>query len=185
MMHRSPEQPVSGEVARELCQRVGGKAILGGSISELGSQYVIGVKAVNCSTSESLATGQGQAASKEAALKVLGQQAVSMRSKLGESLASMQRYDTPIEQATTPSLEALKTYSLGLKTEDSKGHKAALPFFKQAAALDPKFAMAYARMAAITLTLMKLDYQPRTPAKHTSCAITSLSGNAYISNHST
>ena len=133
-------------VMREVCQRVGSKAMVTGSIAELGSQYVIGLKAVNCITAEVLAEAQEQAASKEAVLKALDRAAVSLRSKLGESLNSVQKYDAPLE-ATTPSVEALKAYSLGKKTDYAKGAPAALPFYKRAVELDPNFAMAYRAMS--------------------------------------
>ena len=118
------------EVTQEVCQRTGSKAMLTGSIAGLGSQYV-----------------QEQAAGKEAVLKALDAAAVSLRGKLGESLNSVEKYATPVEEATTPSLEALKVYSLGLKTVYAKGDAAALPFFKRAVDLDPNFAMAYAWMS--------------------------------------
>jgi tetratricopeptide (TPR) repeat protein len=113
---------------------------------------VIGLKAVNCATGDVLAEAQEQAAGKEAVLKALDTAAASLRSKLGESLSSMQKYATPVEEATTPSLEALKAYSLGVKTYLAKEGTASLPFFQRAVDLDPSFAMAYARMAAVHMT---------------------------------
>jgi len=130
-------------VAREVCQRTGSKAMLTGSIAGLGSQYVIGLKAVNCNTGDVLAEAQEQATGKEGVLKALDVAAINLRSKLGESLSSVQKYATPVEEATTTSLEALKAYSLGQKTRSAKGDTAALPFFKRAVELDPKFAMAF------------------------------------------
>jgi tetratricopeptide (TPR) repeat protein len=121
--------------------------MLTGSIAGLGSQYVIGLKAVNCNSGDVLAEAQEQAAGKEAVLKALDAAAVSLRSKLGESLSSVQKYATPVEEATTPSLEALKVYSLGRKTHYAKGDTAALPFYKRAAELDPNFARAYVSMS--------------------------------------
>ena len=109
------------EVTREVCVRTGSKAMVTGSIAGLGRQYVIGLKAVNCETEDMLAQTQEQAAGKEAVLKALDAAAVSMRSKLGESLSSVQKYATPLREATTPSLEALKVYSLGMKTWSTKG----------------------------------------------------------------
>jgi eukaryotic-like serine/threonine-protein kinase len=144
LMGRSPDDRLTAKVTREVCQRTGSKAMLTGSIAGLGSQYVIGLKAVNCNTGDVLSEAQEQAAGKEAVLKALDAAAVSLRSKLGESLSSVQKYATPAEQATTPSLEALKAYSLGL---NAKSAAAALPFFKRAVDLDPNFAMAYAWMA--------------------------------------
>jgi tetratricopeptide (TPR) repeat protein len=147
LMGRPAGDRLTPEVTREVCQRTGSKAMLTGSIAGLGSQYVIGLKAVNCNTGDVLAEAQEQAAAKEAVLKALDAAAVSMRSKLGESLGSVEKYATPVEEATTPSLEALKAYSLGVKTFNTKGDTAALPFFKRAVDLDPNLAMAYSWMA--------------------------------------
>ena len=144
LMGRKPDQPVTGEVARDLCERAGAKAVLAGSISSLGTQYVIGLNAINCATGDSIVKEQIQAAGKEQVLKALNTEAVDMRGKLGESLASVQKFATPVEQATTSSLEALKAYSLGIRTRYTRGEAAALPFFKRATELDPKFTMAFA-----------------------------------------
>jgi serine/threonine protein kinase/tetratricopeptide (TPR) repeat protein len=147
MMGRPAGDRLTREVAREVCQRTGSKGMLTGSIAGLGSQYVIGLKAVNCNTGDVLADAQEQAAGKEGVLKALDVAAISLRGKLGESLSSVQKYATPVEEATTPSLEALKAYSLGQKTRAAKGDTAALPLFKRAVELDPKFAMAFRAMA--------------------------------------
>ena len=147
LMGRSPDERLTASVAREVCQRVGSKAMLAGSIAGLGSQYVVGLKAVNCNSGDVLAGAQEQASEKESVLKALDAAAVSLRSKLGESLSSVQKYDIPIAHATTRSLEALKAYSLGQKTLSTKGDTAALPFFKRAVELDPKFALAYLETA--------------------------------------
>jgi serine/threonine protein kinase/Tfp pilus assembly protein PilF len=149
LMGRSAGDRLTPEVTREVCQRTSSKAMLTGSIAGLGSQYVIGLKAVNCNTGDVLAEAQEQAAGKEAVLKALDAAAVSMRSKLGESLNSVQKYATPVDQATTPSLEALKAYSLGRKTRYAKGSAVALPFFKRAIELDPNFAMAYVHLSVV------------------------------------
>ena len=116
LMGRPAGDRLTAEVTREVCQRTGSKAVLTGSIAGLGSQYVIGLKAVNCNTGDVLAEAQERAAGKEAVLKALDTAAVSLRSKLGESLSSVQKYAHPLEEATTPSLEALKAFSLGRKT---------------------------------------------------------------------
>ncbi len=147
LMGRSAGDRLTPEITREVCQRTGSKAMLAGSIAEIGSQYVIGLKAVNCNTGDVLAETQGQAAKKEAVLKALDAAAVSLRGKLGESLTSVQKYATPLEEATTSSLEALQAYSLGIKTSLAKGWTAALPFYKRAVDLDPNFAAAYNGMA--------------------------------------
>ena len=148
LMGRPAGDRLTPLVTQEVCLRTGSKAILTGSIAGLGSQYVIGLKAENCNTGDVLAEAQEQAAGKEAVLKALDAAAVSLRGKLGESLSSVQKYATPLEEATTPSLEALKAYSLGLKTYYAKEETAALPFLKRAVDLDPNFAMAYAWMSS-------------------------------------
>ena len=149
LMGRPVNDRLTPEVTRDVCQRTGSKAMLTGSIAGLGSQYVIGLKAVNCKTGDILAEAQAQAAGKEEVLKALDAAAVDLRSKLGESLISVQKYDTPLEEASTPSLEALKAYSLGIETWSVKGDTAALPFFKRAVELDPNFAMAYAQLSVL------------------------------------
>jgi tetratricopeptide (TPR) repeat protein len=136
------------EVTRDVCQRIGSKAMLTGSIAGLGSQYVIGLKALNCQSGDLLAEAQEQAAGKEAVLKALDAAAVHLRSKLGESLSTVQEYATPLEEASTPSLEALRAYSLGQKARYTKGETAALPFYKRAVELDSNFAFAHATLAA-------------------------------------
>jgi tRNA A-37 threonylcarbamoyl transferase component Bud32/tetratricopeptide (TPR) repeat protein len=149
LMGRSPDQPLIGEVVRDLCQRVGSKAMLAGSISSLGNEYVIGLNAINCSTGDTLVAAQARASGKGEVLKALDSSASTLRTKLGESLASVQKFATPIEEATTSSLEALKAYSMGRKLLYEKGDATALPFYQQAVERDPKFALAY-RSLAIT-----------------------------------
>ena len=147
LMGRSAGDRLTPEIAREVCQRAGGSAVLTSSIAPLGSQYVIGLKAVNCNSGDVLAQAQEQAPSKEGVLKALDAAAVSLRGKLGESLSSVQKYAVPLERATTPSLDALKAYSLGDRTRWEKGDSAALPFYKRAIELDPNFAAAYLSMS--------------------------------------
>lgn len=149
LMGRPKDERLTQDVTREVCQRAGCKAFLIGSISSLGTHYVIGLKALNCQTGDGLADQQVEAGSKELVLKELSESATSMRQKLGESLPSTQKYDVPLEQATTSSLEALKAYSLGMKIWHQKGDAAALPLFQQAVELDPKFAMAYGRLGSV------------------------------------
>ncbi len=149
LMGRSPDAPLTREVAGEVCQRTGSKAMVTGSIAGLGNEYVIGLKVLNCDTGDVLVEVQEQAAGKEAVLKTLDVAALTLRGKLGESLSSVQKYATPLAEATTPSLEALQAYSLGRKTFDAKSEIAALPFFERAAELDPNFAAAYAAIAGI------------------------------------
>jgi eukaryotic-like serine/threonine-protein kinase len=146
LMGSQPSTRITPEVARELCVRTGSKAIVLGSISNLGGQYVIGVDAVGCSNGDTLAKEQEEAASKQDVLKALGKAAASLRTKLGESLASVQKFDVPVE-ATTPSLEALKAYSMGITTSRTKGDAEAIPFMKRAIELDPNFAIAYCAIA--------------------------------------
>jgi DNA-binding winged helix-turn-helix (wHTH) protein/tetratricopeptide (TPR) repeat protein len=148
LMERPKDERLTPDLGRGVCQRVGSKAVLVGSISSLGTHYVIGLNALNCQTGESLGSEQVEADSREHVLGALGESATRMRERLGESLASVQRYDAPLEQVTTSSLEALQAYSLGLKTWYTKGANAAIPFFRRAVELDPQFAMAYARMGA-------------------------------------
>src|SRR5208282_3418049 len=146
LMGRAPTEHVTADVARELCLRTGSKAVLGGSISNLGSQYIVGLDAVACNSGDNLAKEQAEAPSKEGVLKALTTAATAMRARLGESLASVQRFDVPVE-ATTPSLEALKAYSMGITTSRTKGDAEAIPFTKRAIELDPNFAMAYVGLA--------------------------------------
>jgi Tfp pilus assembly protein PilF len=147
LMGRTPDQPAVGEVAREVCQRVGGKAMLAGSISALGNDYVIGLNAINCATGDALVKQQVEAAGKEHVLKAVGNAATEMRGKLGESLVSVRKFDTPIEEATTSSLEALKAYSTGRETWREKGDAAATPFYRRAIEIDPNFPLVYAATA--------------------------------------
>lgn len=146
-MGRSPDERVTKEIGREICQREGIKALLTGSIASLGSHYVITLEALNSQTGETIAREQVEAESKEQVLKTVGGAATKLREKLGESLASIQKFDAPIELATTPSLEALRAFTLG-QEQNRKGKSAeAIPFFKRAVELDPNFALAYARLA--------------------------------------
>ena len=162
LMGRPAVDRLTPEVTREICQRTGSKAMLTGSIAGLGSQYVIGLKAVNCQSGDLLAEAQEQGAGKEGVLKALDAAAVSLRSKLGESLSTVQEYATPLADATTPSLEALKAYSLGVKTAGVRGNTAALPFYKRAVELDPNFAYGYRALAARYSNLN----QPRLAAEY-------------------
>jgi eukaryotic-like serine/threonine-protein kinase len=142
-MTRPPSTKLTPEVARELCQRATSTAYVAGAIGTLGSEYVLGLKAVNCKSGDTLAEEQVTAASKEKVLDALGEAASKLRGELGESLATVQRFDVPLEQATTSSLEALKAYSLGRGATNEKGPAAALPFHERAIELDPNFAMGY------------------------------------------
>jgi eukaryotic-like serine/threonine-protein kinase len=144
LMGRPAGERLTPEVAREVCQRAGSKSMLTGSIVELGSQYVIGLKAVDCQRGDVLAETQEQAAGKETVLKTLDKAAVRLRSKLGESLTSVQQYATPLEEATTPSLQALQAYTLALKAlQEKDDNPATVAWAQRAIHLDPNFAMGY------------------------------------------
>ena len=146
MMDQKPDAKLTPEIARELCQRTGSAAVLDGSIALIGTQYLLTVKAVNCVSGESLASTEVQASDKNHVLDALGKTASEIRNKLGESLSTVQKFDTPLEQATTPSLEALKAFSSGRKVQSTAGGATAIPFYKRAIELDPNFALAYAQL---------------------------------------
>ena len=144
-MGKTGDERITTEIGREICQRGAIKAMLVGSIASLGSQYVVTLDAANCATGDSLARSQAQAGSKEQVLAALSDAAGKMRQKLGESLGSIQKFDKPLQEATTSSLEALKAFTLGDATRN-KSELAAIPFYQRAVELDPNFAMAYARL---------------------------------------
>jgi tetratricopeptide (TPR) repeat protein len=148
-MGRSPDERVSNDVAREICLRAGVKAMLTGSISSLGSHYVITLTAVNAQTGDALAREQIEAESKEQVLKALDRAAFSLRRKLGESLGSVQKFATPLVEATTSSLEALKAFSLGQAEHLKMAEDKAMPHLKRSIELDPNFAMAYATLGVV------------------------------------
>ncbi len=156
LMARPANTTLTPEVASEVCQRAGSKAYLAGSISNLGSQYVLGLKAVNCQSGDMLAQEQATAAAKEKVLDAVGVAAAKLRGELGESLATVQRFDVPLEQATTSSLEALKAYSLGRKAVEEKGPAAALPHHQRAIELDPNFAMGYRAVGSVYMGMGEL-----------------------------
>ena len=147
LMAQPKDARLTQELAREVCERTASAATIEGSISSLGSQYVVGLKAVNCHNGDVLANEQATANGKEQVLKAVGDAAAKIRVKLGESLASVQKYDAPAENVTTSSLEALQAYSLGYQSAVVKrDDAAAIPFYQRAISLDPNFAMAYARL---------------------------------------
>jgi eukaryotic-like serine/threonine-protein kinase len=153
LMGRAPSERLTPEIARDLCQRAGSAAVVDGSIAKLEDEFVLGLNAVNCHSGEYLAREQITSEDKRHVLAALGKAAQDLRRKLGESHGSLQKYDTPIEQATTPSLEALKAYSLGRKTSAEKGEVAAIPFFERAIELDPNFAAAHNLLGGTYLAL--------------------------------
>jgi serine/threonine protein kinase/Flp pilus assembly protein TadD len=147
MMDQKRDAKLTPEIARELCQRTGSAAVLDGSIAQIGSQYLLTLKAVNCSNGELLASTEAQANDKSHVLDALGKAGSEIRKKLGESLSSVQKFDTPLRQATTPSLEALQAYSLAWKADVGGGNSAdSLPLLQRAIRLDPNFALAYAEL---------------------------------------
>ncbi len=146
LMTRPAGTKLTPDLARELCLRADSKAYIAGAIGSLGSKYVLELKAVNCQNEEMLAVEQVTAASKETVLDALGGAASKLRTELGESLATVQKFDVPLQQATTSSLEALKAYSLGGKAFTEKGYAAALPYHQRAIELDPNFAVGYDKL---------------------------------------
>jgi eukaryotic-like serine/threonine-protein kinase len=149
LMGRRPGDKLTPDVARDLCQRTASKAMIGGAITGLGNAYVITLDASNCRTGDVIEKQQVQADSKETVLKALGSAAEQLRRGLGESLASIGKYDAPVREATTGSLDALKSYSLGMATRRQQGDAASLPLFKKAVEQDPEFALAHARLSTV------------------------------------
>jgi len=145
------------ELAREVCQRTDSAAAIEGSISSIGSQYVIGLKAVNCRTGDPLAQEQETANGKEQVLAALGTAGKKLRERLGESLSSVQKYDVPMDRVTTSSLDALRAYSLAGSKYDAEGDAASIPFLKRAVELDPKFASAYWKLAVTSYGMGELE----------------------------
>ena len=146
LMGRPADAPLTPAIAREVCERTGGAAVLEGSIASLGSQYVLGLRAWNCRTGDVLAEEQAQAARKENVLNALSQIARKFRARVGESLTTVDKYSTPLAEATTPSLEALKAYSAALRAGASAGPVASVRLLERAIEIDPRFAMAYAHL---------------------------------------
>jgi len=149
LMAQPKDSRLTQELGREVCQRTASAVTIEGSISSLGSQYVLGLNAVNCRNGDLLAQEQVTANGKEQVLKALGEAATKLRGKLGESLASVQKYDAPPENLTTPSLEALQAYSLGYRAIEKADWAGAIPFFQRAVRLDPSFTMAYLRLGVM------------------------------------
>jgi eukaryotic-like serine/threonine-protein kinase len=149
LMGKPTDERITAAIGREIAQRMGVKALLVGSIAGLGTQYVVTLDAVNAANSDTLAEVQAQADSKEKVLKALDQTTTQLREKLGESLASIKRFDKPLEEATTSSLEALKSFTLGDEKHTTGNDLAAIPFYKHSVELDPNFALAYARLGTV------------------------------------
>jgi eukaryotic-like serine/threonine-protein kinase len=157
-MGRSSDERITRDIGREICQRKGIKAMLSGSVASLGSQYVVTLDATSAATGDSLAQEQVQACSKEQVLNELGRATASMRNKLGESLASVQRFDKPLEEATTPSLEALQAFTRGDTLHMwAREDLASIPYYKRAVELEPNFALAYGRLGTVFANLGQLE----------------------------
>jgi serine/threonine protein kinase/Flp pilus assembly protein TadD len=153
LMNRSPEERITLETAREICQRTNSKALLTGSIASLGSHYLIGLKAANCQTGDSLGSAEMEAEGREKVIMALSDTANRLRAKLGESLASVAKYDKPLDEATTSSLDALQAFTRGTRTAQERGDQPALPFLQRSVQLDPNFARAYASLGASYMAL--------------------------------
>ena len=156
-MGRSPNDRVTDDAAREICERTGSSVTVSGSITMLGSQYILGLSATNCHSGEILAQEQVQCARKEDVLSVLSQATTKIRAELGESRSSIQKFDSPIAAVTTPSLEALNAFSLAVRTLEQKSEAEAIPLYKRAIELDPNFALAYASLGTAYANLEESD----------------------------
>ena len=157
LMGQPENAPLTWETARQICERTGSAAVVDGSVASLGIRYVLGLRARDCRTGEALAEEQLQAAGKEDVLNTLGLIAIKLRTRMGESRATVEKYSTPLAEATTTSLDALKAYSEGFKVLSSSGSSAALLFFKRATEIDPNFAMAYAHMGLVYVSMGESD----------------------------
>lgn len=165
LMGRAPDTPLTPEVARAICERTGSAAVLEGSITPLGTQYILGLQAKSCSTGEVLDQEQVQAARKEDVLVALGQIASRFRQRVGESLTTIQQHNMPLAEATTPSLEALEAFSAGWKLHGTSGAMAGLPLVQRAIELDPNFALAYSTLSRGYADLDESDLSAKAAAK--------------------
>jgi eukaryotic-like serine/threonine-protein kinase len=157
LMAQPPDARLTPELAREVCERTGSAAVLEGSIAGLGSRYVLGLRARNCRTGDMVDEEQAQAAAKDDVLNSLNRIARRFRTRLNESLATVEKHDTPLAEATTPSLEALKAYTAAIEVHNSKGSAAALPLFRRATEIDPRFAMAHAWLGRLYADINESD----------------------------
>jgi len=157
LMGRTPEEHLTKDTTKEICERAGGKVYVAGSIASLGNEYVVSLDAFNCNTGDAVAREQEQTSGKEKLLATLSDTASKLRGKLGESLASIQKFDAPLDQATTSSLEALKLFSLGVKARREKGVLEGATEFRRAIELDPNFAMAHANLAIAEYDLNQIS----------------------------
>ena len=165
MMGQKPHVKLTPEVAREICQRTGNTVVLDGSIAKFGTQYLLTLKAVSCVSGEWLASTEAQASDKSHVLDALGRAGSDIRNKLGESLSSVQKFDAPLEQATTSSLEALQAYSLARRTLEAGDFPAAVPLFQSAVRSDPRFAMAHANLGTAYYYLGETSLGDESTAK--------------------
>ncbi len=165
MMDQKSDAKLKPDLARQICQRTGSAADLEESIARVGAQYLLTVRAVNCASGQSLASSEASAADENHVLEALDNVSSDIRKKLGESLSTVQRFDTPLQQATTPSLEALKAFSSAIRVIDVRGSNAAIPFFEHAIELDPKFALAYAYLGIMENDILEpskgVEYERR------------------------
>jgi DNA-binding winged helix-turn-helix (wHTH) protein len=165
LMDQPADAKLIPAIAREVCQRTESAGVLDGLIAKIGTQYLLTLKAVSCESGKTLASTEAQAMDQNHVLDALGKASVEIRNKLGESLSTIQKFDTPLEQATTPSLKALKAFSSGMQTMRTKGPDEAMPFFKHAVELDPNFAVAYAYLGVIATTSLEpslsVDYRTK------------------------
>jgi serine/threonine protein kinase len=157
LMTRGVNAKLTPEIAKDLCQRAGAKAFIAPSIARLGSEYVVGLRAERCDNGTPLAEQLATAATKEEVLSALGHAAAKLREQMGEALTSVQRFDVPLEEATTASLDALKAYSQGMRALSLGGERVAIPSLRQATELDPKFALAYASLGTAYANLHETD----------------------------
>ncbi len=163
MMGQKPDARLTAPLTREICERTSSAAVLEGSIAQIGSQYLLALKAVTCASGESLASAEARASNKNQVLEALDKTASEIRNRLGESLSTVKRFDTPLDQATTPSLEALKAFSMSQQVLSTSGDGASVPFLKRAIEIDPNFALAYARLGIAYSTIG----EPSTAAGYT------------------
>jgi eukaryotic-like serine/threonine-protein kinase len=165
LMGQPADAKLTPAIALEICQRTGSAAVLDGAIAKIGTPYLLTLKAINCESGKTLASTEAQASDESHVLEALGKVSTDLRNKLGESLSTIQKFNTPLEQATTPSLEALKAYSSGIQATGTKGTSAAIPFFKRAIELDPNFAVAYAYLGILASDALEpslsVDYRTK------------------------
>ena len=172
-MGQPKEARLTSDVAQQICERTASAIVLEGSIASLGSQYVLGLLARNCDAGNILDQEQIQAAKREDVLNSLSEIARKLRTRLGESRATVEKHSTPLAEATTPSLEALKAYSTGMKLDISSGFPASIPFFQRAVEIDPTFAFAYANLG-LSYRVLKIQCGPlRARREPGSCGIAS------------